>query len=595
VRTEVRIAPGVVSDDTPLTAKGRWIDASNVRFVDGCLEVIGGWESVTWEKVLGVCRTVFQWTDTEDVPSLNIAFGSHSHLQVWMGGVLYDVTPTLALPAQTLGKDPLEVADGQSVVTVTQPGHPYEVGDELTVAGADEVGGITPNGDVTVTAVTADTWSFDFGSAATSDATGGGDEVVVTPKRPFSEGMIDGTGGSGFGTGAWDVGAFGMPSTADYFPRTWSFGAWGGELIGAPRGGTIYHWANDTGAKAVPVKNAPAKVKAVLVSHTDQVFALGCNEEASGLYNPLCIRHSGIRRLNEWTTLTPEDSTAREYILPGGGEIVSGRNMGPYILVWTTNALFVGYYAANLAQPWKFERVAENCGLIGPNAAVVVGQRAVWLGPDMQFRIYNFGGQPEIIPCPIRHDFAANLTPSQADKIVASSVSRFGEVRFDYPDVRDGFENSRYVVVSLQTGLWTRGVMARTAMVDAGPSENPIGVAPDGSIYWHERGQSADGAPLSWHAETGELYLDPNTSVMIRSLWPDVAGQVGPWNLTLITRRRPNGRPRVVGPKAFASTTEKVDLRVDGRLFRLRLSGASSPAAGRLGTLVFDTVRTSSR
>jgi len=60
----------------------------------------------------------------------------------------------------------------------------------------------------------------------------------------------------------------------------------------------------------------------------------------------------------------------------------------------------------SLDQPWRFERVGRNCGLIGPNAAVVVGQTAFWASPDRQFYRYPLGGQPEPIACPIRQDFA---------------------------------------------------------------------------------------------------------------------------------------------------------------------------------------------
>jgi hypothetical protein len=117
------------------------------------------------------------------------------------------------------------------------------------------------------------------------------------------------------------------------------------------------------------------------------------------------------------------------------------------------------------------------------------------------------------IPCPIRKDFADNLSPSQWDKIVASSIAEFNEVRFDYPDARDGFENSRYVALCVDgpdLGSWYRGQMARTAMVDAGPHAYPIGVTFDGHVYWHEKGASADGAALAWSLSTANLYLDEN-------------------------------------------------------------------------------------
>jgi hypothetical protein len=51
----------------------------------------------------------------------------------------------------------------------------------------------------------------------------------------------------------------------------------------------------------------------------------------------MCIRHSSIRNNTQWST-TASGSTAREYILTGGGRIVAGRMVGPYMLVWTNDA-----------------------------------------------------------------------------------------------------------------------------------------------------------------------------------------------------------------------------------------------------------------
>ena len=117
------------------------------------------------------------------------------------------------------------------------------------------------------------------------------------------------------------------------------------------------------------------------------------------------------------------------------------------------------------------------------------------------------------IACPIRRDFAQELAASQGDKIVASSNAEFGEVRFDYPDRRDGYENSRYLAVAVSgpdAGSWHRGVMARTAFVDAGPSAYPIGAAYDGAVFLQEKGRSADGgAPADFFSalEQGQIVM----------------------------------------------------------------------------------------
>lgn len=509
MRIPLEPAPGLSGDDTSFAAEGRWADGSNVRFRLGRPQVIGGWERLMGAPLTGVCRAVFPWTDNAAV--LNIAFGTHSKLQVWQGGALFDLTP----------------ASG------------------------------------------------------------------------FTAGAIDGAGGAGYGTGAYGVGGYGLPSTSDYFPLTWSLAAWGQNLLASPRGQTIFAWANDTAEKAVALANAPANVTYMLVAPLNggyQVFALGCNEEVAGTFNPLCIRHSSIRDNTEWSTIA-SGSTAREYILTGGGRIVAGRMCGPYMLVWTGDALFLGTFVGALNQPWRFDRVGRNCGLIGPNAAVVVGQTAFWVSPDRQFYRYPLGGQPEPVPCPIRQEFADRLAESQGDKVTASSNAEFSEIRFDYPDSRDGYENSRYLALALSgpdAGAWHRGIMARTAFVDAGPTAYPVGVSFEGAAYHHEKGRSADGAKFAWHIETADSYLDPEACLLVREVWPDFKDQVGPVTVTLTSRLTPQG-PVVAASTAMAPGDGKADLLTTGRLFRVRFSGDSAPTACRIGKPVFDVTPTGRR
>jgi hypothetical protein len=505
MRAPLDLPPGLNSDDTSLAASGRWADGSNVRFRLGRPQVIGGWEGLSPTALAGVCRTAFPWTDNAAV--LNIAFGTHSNLQLWQGGALFDITP----------------ASG------------------------------------------------------------------------FTPGAIDGGGSAGFGTGAYGVGAYGLPSTSDYFPLTWSLAAWGQNLLACPRGQTIFAWTNDAASPAAPVANAPAEVSHMLVAPLNggyQVFALGCNEEASGSFNPLCIRHSSIRDNTQWST-SASGSTAREYVLTGGGRIVAGRMAGPYMLVWTDEALYLGAFVGALNEPWRFDRVGRNCGLIGPNAAVIVGQTAFWISPDRQFHRYAVGGEPEAFACPIRQAFADNLAASQGDKVVASSNAEFGEIRFDYPDSRDGYENSRYLALCVSgqdAGAWHRGLMARTAFVDAGPSAYPIGVTFDGLAYHHEKGRSADGAAFAWFIESADSQLDPERGLLVRGVWPDFKDQIGPVTVAVTSRWEPQGPETTFAAPALAPGEAKADLLLSGRLFKVRYSGQSAPTGCRIGTPIFDAV-----
>src|ERR1700759_4253550 len=100
----IDIPPGLNSDDTTYAAAPAWADGSNVRFRLGRPQTIGGWESLTAALASGGCRAVLPWTDNNSA-TLNIAFGTHSHLQLWQAGAFFDITPFG--PVTALGADPL--------------------------------------------------------------------------------------------------------------------------------------------------------------------------------------------------------------------------------------------------------------------------------------------------------------------------------------------------------------------------------------------------------------------------------------------------------------------------------------------------------
>jgi hypothetical protein len=242
--------------------------------------------------------------------------------------------------------------------------------------------------------------------------------------------------------------------------------------------------------------------------------------------------------------------------------------------------------------------VGLKCGLIGPNAAAVLSGTAYWISPDRQFHSYSPGGVVTPVACPIRQDFAENLAASQADKVMASTIAEFSEVRWDYPDTRDGYEVSRYLAVAADgpdAGAWHRGRAmggispARTAMVDAGPAQNPIGVSIDGDVYWHELGHSADGQALPWFIQSADIYVDEDNAALVRQAWPDIADdQLGPVQLGVTSRLHPQGPQTTYGPFTLMPGQETVDFKASGRLFQLTYSGFSLPSYARIGRLVVD-------
>lgn len=418
----------------------------------------------------------------------------------------------------------------------------------------------------------------------------------ITPTSGFSAGSEHGAGGPGYGAGTYGSGPYGEGDVSDYFPLTWSLSNWGENLLASPRNQSLFAWENNPASKATLVANAPDNISFMLVARR-QVIALGCNEELSGDFNPLCIRGSDFEDYTDWTTTAANN--AFEYILNGSGRIVAGAAIGDYIAVWTDNGLYLGQDVGSTTVAYRFDRVAESCGLIGPNAVKVLNQTAYWITPDYQFYVWQPGSQPQLMPCPIRSDFKDNVSPTQFEKICATSVGQYGEVWWFYPDSRDGIENSRYIAVSTagQTLEWFKGRVARSACTDAGPARYPLFVTPDGYAYWHEEGQTANGGVLDWSITSADQYIDEaGRFMMIRGIWGDFENQLGPVSLSLTLRKYPQAATTYSkGPYSLTVGQDKRDFMASCRVISATFSGNSSPAFVRFGKPSFDLVVTGSQ
>lgn len=415
----------------------------------------------------------------------------------------------------------------------------------------------------------------------------------ITPTG-IGTGNIDSTNAVGYGTGGYGMGTYGGGLT-EYYPRTWSLETWGEYLLASPRGYSIYEWNNDTASVATEVADAPDTIMHMLVTPQRQVLAFGCEEAVSGDFNWLCIRGSDIRDYTNWTITT--SNNAFEYILESSGKIIAAQMFGNYVAVWTETSVHLGTFQTDNTQtPWTFDLVADNCGLAGPNAVVVVNQVAYWLTPDLQFYAWQLGTPPRPINCPISRDFETNVDTDQLDKVVATSVSAFTEVWWFYPDARDGDENSRYVALSIPGGQWFRGDVARTAVMDSGTEIYPIFVDYDGNVFYHEKGNDANGSALSWDLTSSDIYIrEGETRGMVRGIWPDFKDQQGDITMTLYFKDYPQATGRTKGPWTLGENREKRDLRAEGRLMSMKYAGSSVGAFMRIGKPSIDVVETGAR
>ena len=406
----------------------------------------------------------------------------------------------------------------------------------------------------------------------------------ITPAG-LAVGAIDSAGyGPGWGSGEWSEGTWGSAASA-YYTRTWSLDAYGEYLAACPRGGTLYVWEGDVAVDAAAVANAPDEITYILVTPERQVLALGCNEETSGDFNPLCIRGSDIEDYTDWTTSS--SNNAFEHILEGAGRIVAGRLLGAYVAIWTDAAFYLGQFIGAPGQTYRFDRIADQCGLIGPNAVHITARGAYWVGTEGSVFFYALGGLPQQLPCPIGQEFIANLEIDQKEKVCAGGVSQFGEVWFHYPDRRDGIENSRYIAIGVQEGSgWFRGILARTAMQDAAIAPYPLMVTYGGTVYQHE---DPEGTVPDAYVESADQHIDEGgRRTMITRMVPDFQGQTGDLSLTLNVRDWPQSAKTAKGPYTLTTSTRKKDFRASGRILSVKLS--SSNVAWRMGKPIFEGV-----
>lgn len=230
---------GVDKDNSPLVDQLAWTDADKIRFVGGLPETIYGWERASATDILGICRGAFTYADNERNPIA--AFGTHLRLYAMnLDGALFDITPVVERGVMV---NPFTTTSGSAVVTVADTAHGRTAESKVRFAGASAVGGITVDGEYTVTeAIDANTYTITHTSAAGSSAGPGGGTVLYD--YALAAGQTDGLGGLGYGTGGYGAGGYGGGSSGlTLYPRTWSFAPWGQNLLASPRGGAIYEWA----------------------------------------------------------------------------------------------------------------------------------------------------------------------------------------------------------------------------------------------------------------------------------------------------------------------------------------------------------------
>ena len=146
----INIPPGVFRNGTELQSAGRWYDVNLVRWTEGAMEPVGGWEKRNITVLTGKARSLLTWKTNTSVRLM--AIGTSSKLYaVTQSNVLVDITPV----SFTAGSDDASTGAGYGISTY---------GSGYYGTPRPDTGSVTP-----ATTWSLDTWGEYLVGCSTSD------------------------------------------------------------------------------------------------------------------------------------------------------------------------------------------------------------------------------------------------------------------------------------------------------------------------------------------------------------------------------------------------------------------------------------------
>jgi hypothetical protein len=513
---------GVNRENTRYTSEGGWYECDKIRFRQGTPEKIGGWQRISSTTFQGVCRSLWNWVT---LGSQNlIGVGTNLKFYLENGGAYNDITPLRATVVLT---DPFETTSGSPIVTVTDASGGYADGDFVTFSGASAVGGLTLNDEYQITlTIVANEYTIDAGANASSSATGGG---TVTAAYQINVGTAFAVPLVGWGASSWGSGTWGVGEVSTNSIRLWSQSNFGEDLIFGPRGGAIYYWDATSGltARAVELStlagasNVPTDQNFVEISDINRfVFAFGANEFASATVNPMLVRWSDQGNALNWT---PSATTQAGFLtLSRGSKLVTAKQSRQEVLVWTDSALYsMQYVGAPVV--WAAQLVGENISIAGQNAVAYANGVAYWMGKD---KFYKYDGRTTPLRCDLRQFIFNDFNTQQYDQVVAGTNESYHEIWWFYCST-DQTTSDRYVVYNYMEDVWYYGTMSRSAWLDSGLRDHPLGATYSNNLVNHEQGvddnENATTLPIHAYVASAEFDLDDGHQfAFIWRILPDI-------------------------------------------------------------------------
>jgi len=293
---KILFKPGVNRENTRYTTEGGWYDGDKIRFRQGTPEVIGGWQRISANTFLGICRSLWNWVT---LGRLNLTgLGTNLKFYIERGGNYSDITPLRSTVVLT---NPFTAVNGSPVISVADTAHGCVTGDFVTFSGATGLGGnITAgvlNQEYQITVVNVDAYTISVGvNANATDAAsspGGGSVTAAYQLNVGPESVIPVTG---WGAGVWGAGRWGTGGTSLTNLRLWNQVNYGEDLLFGPRGGGIYYWdaTNGINSRGVLLRNLGGTATITIASPAVVTSTILYNEGAAVSFSTTGALPTGI-------------------------------------------------------------------------------------------------------------------------------------------------------------------------------------------------------------------------------------------------------------------------------------------------------------
>ena len=531
----IKIPAGFFRNATQYEAKNRWYDGNLVRFSEGRLRPIGGWQRLADTQItkkgaiesltITTAGTGYSGSGTlgfsggagsSFAGTYTVSGGAIATVVITNSGSGYTSAPTITISGSTSGTAAVITASFYSGVDPIRGLHSWRLGTGaryLAVGsvqslrlwdGSQSYGTNSPIYDITPATATIPSGNIDFKDQKDFLIAGLGFGAL----EYGGDRNLDGSGGSASGGDVYGTPRFpaidpditDADAWRDNYVPVWSLDNFADDLIAVNSGeGSIWYmdssgvsFTNATqtatpavllsslsGSTGVPVDNV-----GVLVTPERHIMVIGAGGNS---------RRIAWGQQESLTDFTPSvTNTAGDIDVQTKGKIIGGFKTRYGVLLFFTDSVWKTNY---LGPPYVYgvERLTEGGGCLGMKSVAGSADFVAWMSRG-RFWSYT-GGYIQELACDVGDYVFSDINTDVEGLIAGGHNAEFGEITWFYPKEGDGFP-TRYVTYSYREKHWTTGSLERSAWESSDSLGYPVAGGVDGYLYRHELDPDTQSTPI---------------------------------------------------------------------------------------------------